>query len=381
MNIAIETIQVKNKGGAGVHCFQLVKNLLKVDRKNYYYIITSTYIKAFETPNTEQIVIPKCHRWIVRLYFLFFSWFLLRKKKVDIFHCTSNWSPFFINKPIIVTIHDIISVIHPDIRENPTFDYYINKFLTSYTINKANKIIVSSENTRKDIISYFKVGDDKIKVVPIGYDMDIFGNQIDRNSTWNMILKKYKLKIPYILFVGYVMPKKNIEVLIMAFQKIILEGNDFYLVITGALGQNIPGSQSYIHKLNKLICDLKLKDRIIFTGYVEKEELPFLYKKANLFVYPSHYEGFGIPPLEAMASGTPVIVSRSSSLPEVVGDAGLYFTPGDIKDLSEKMRNVLKNKKLASELAKKGGKQSTKFNWEDISQKTLSIYYNTIHEV
>jgi glycosyltransferase involved in cell wall biosynthesis len=372
MNIAIEAIRITDPGGAGVYSYQIIKNILALDQTNRYILLTSKWITDFALPNCQQVVIKASHRWILRLKFLFWGHWILRKEKAQLLHCTSNWALFFAPCPIIVTIHDIISIIRPDLRENPLIYYYINKLLHYYTINKVRGIITVSQNTKMDLLRYYQINPDRIKVIYNGFDKQLF-NINNKNDTKNL-LKLAQIPKKYILYVGHIIPNKNLETLIRAFALFHNEFPDYRLIIVGQLGQDIPGGQKYPHKVKLLIEQLGLSRAIKMMGYLDKSLLPLYYKNASLFIFPSYYEGFGIPPLEAMACGVPVIVSNTSSLPEVVSDAGLTFSPESETELLQGMKRIILDQDLRTSLISKGLKRVQAFDWKKAASETMELY-------
>lgn len=180
------------------------------------------------------------------------------------------------------------------------------------------------------------------------------------------VQEKYNLPEKFVLFLGTIEPRKNIEAVIRAFDKASYEFPSYELLLAGGKGWNNKGIYEIHNKL-------KNKDKIRFLGYVEHEEKPALYKLASLFVFPSIYEGFGLPPLEAMACGTPVITSNASSLPEVVGDAGLMVNPYNINELVEAMKVMLSDAELRQRFIEKGLARAQKFTWERCAEKTLEL--------
>jgi glycosyltransferase involved in cell wall biosynthesis len=225
-------------------------------------------------------------------------------------------------------------------------------------------IISISHHTKYDMLKHFKIPEDKIKVIHLA------ANECYKPLKEDEIYKineKYSLNHPYILYVGGLEPKKNIPTLLKAFYKLKKHDVNHKLVITGEKRWNYKSIFETIDKLN-------LQKEVIFTGYIPDEDLPALYNAADLFVYPSLYEGFGLPPLEAMACGTPVITSNTSSLPEVVGDAGIMVNPYDIDELTNKMYKVLTNEGLTEELSKKGLERAKLFSWKKCAEETLNTY-------
>jgi glycosyltransferase involved in cell wall biosynthesis len=192
--------------------------------------------------------------------------------------------------------------------------------------------------------------------------------KIEKCSVLDQIRVQYRITSQYvILYVGSIHTRRNIEQLIRAFQMLCRKISDIQLVVVG--------KQEYPYlDIQALVDQLALHNRVILPGYVQDADLPLLYNLADLFVYPSSYEGFGLPPLEAMACGTPVIVSNNSSLPEVTGDAAILIDPLNIKDMTDTMYQVLNNEKLRHSMAEKGITQARKFSWEQTAKETLAVY-------
>lgn len=256
----------------------------------------------------------------------------------------------------ILTIHDVVPLIDHNISNNGLVDYF---HTLKKEISKIDMFIAVSEHTKKDIIKHLDVPEHKIRVIYEAADESY--RYVQDHS---IIKNKYGFD-KYILFVGTLEPRKNIPNLIKAFSK--LKSCDYKLVIVGKKGWKY-------EEIFKLVESLSLSDRIEFLGYISDKELPALYSAATLFVYPSLYEGFGLPPLEAMACGSPVIVSNKSSLPEVVGDAGILIEPEDIDGIADAMKRIIQQPLLRKELSEKGLQQAKKFSWTRCAQETIGIY-------
>jgi glycosyltransferase involved in cell wall biosynthesis len=237
------------------------------------------------------------------------------------------------------------------------------KNILKISIRKADIIVADSHSTKRDIIEYFGVEDEKIKVVHLGVESRFrpIGN-----------VEKYRLRnnLPskMILNVGTLEPRKNVVTLIKAFKRLREKGfEDYKLVIAGDKGW-------LYEQIFKDVDHSGLKQEILFRGVVSDEDLPMFYNCADIFVYPSLYEGFGLPPLEAMACGIPVITSNTSSLPEVIGDAGIMVDPTDDKSLSDAMYSVLTDKELWQHMSNNGLQRSKIFTWEKAAKEILEIY-------
>lgn len=358
-----------NQGGIGIYTHNLIKQLNEIDEFNEYYLIhgeskdTQIY-KANEEILVKKYSFPKGSTAIWR----YFSTPLKLKSmnQLDIVHDTYEIGPLSIKMPFkrIITVHDLSPFLFPNTFSSSNVLFH--KIFFSKTLRSVDKIITVSESTKYDLVTYFNVPEDRIKVIFNGVDTKF---RSLRENDVNEFLKKYNINFPFILYVGTLEPRKNLPTLIKAYYQLKKKNINHKLVIAGRKGWKYQKIFETIDKLN-------LKDDIIFTGYVPENDLPALYNAADLFVYPSIYEGFGLPPLEAMACGTPVITSNTSSLPEVVGDAGIMVDPLDINELAHSMHEVLTNSALKIDLRKKGLERAKMFNWEKCGRETLEVYEN-----
>lgn len=265
----------------------------------------------------------------------------------------------------VVTIHDLAFKIFPQ--------YFTGKdlrklnLLADYAIIHATSLIAVSESTKQDILNFYpKVDKEKITVVQHGFEAGLFAQEIseDRRKT---LLAKYGIESKqYFLYVGAIQPRKNLEVLMEAFEKVKEAGSNFKLVLAGEKAWMWEG---VLEKIEKSV----FRDDIIVIGAVAFEELPILYQNSFAFIFPSLYEGFGIPLLEAFASGVPVICANNSSLPEVGGEGALYFNAASSEELAKKIQNLLDDSDLQERLIEKGRAQLQKFSWEKCARETLEV--------
>jgi len=232
----------------------------------------------------------------------------------------------------------------------------------------ADQIIAISNSTKQDLIRYFQVPEEKITVTHLAADECFQPLPFDKVQVFR---EKYGLDFPFILYVGTLEPRKNLPTLIKAFYYLKKKNIHHKLVIAGGKGWKYD-------PIFQTISDLNLIKDIHFTGYVPKEDLPLLYNAADAFVYPSLYEGFGLPPLEAMACGCPVITSNTSSLPEVVGDAGIMINPCDYDKLAEAIDNIISDTDLKIQFSKMGQVRAAQFSWNKCAEETLKIYNDLI---
>ena len=264
---------------------------------------------------------------------------------------------FIFKNPFIITVHDLVRFSFSFAEEKIIMRILLK--LDIRGIKRASHIIAVSQNTRDDLIKYLKIPDDKISVIYNGIDHSVF--------------KPYKVKLldkPYILYVGSERPRKNLGQLFEAFAKLKDEFPELQLVKIGIAGR----SPKYRRDTMKKLASLGITGRVTFIGYASESDLAHYYSSALLLAYPSLYEGFGLPPLEAMACGCPVITSNTSSLPEVVGEAGIMVDPHDTDSLAQAMRQVLTDSELRDNMIRKGLEQSKRFSWEKAAEQTLEVY-------
>jgi glycosyltransferase involved in cell wall biosynthesis len=278
----------------------------------------------------------------------------------------------YMNVKHLMVVHDIIPKIFPEYLDNARKELYWR--LTERGIRRSDHIIAVSKRTEKDLIEYLGIKGGKITVSHIDADEDF--KKKPTKEKIGKVLRKYKLKPGYILAGGGMEIRKNIEGVIRAY-KILSDKNKNLrfipelpkLVIYGKLAPDL----SLAFDAEKLVRDLNLTKQVKFLGAVPGENLPAVFSQSSLFVYPSFYEGFGLPPLEAMRQGIPAIVSKKSSLPEICSDAALYCDADDPHDIAMVMKNVLTNKNLRETLSQRGRQRSGKFSWTKFVKKVMNI--------
>jgi len=273
---------------------------------------------------------------------------------------------FFLRLPYIITVHDLIRYFdlkgYDVLIHRPNFRDRLYLSLDYQGVKKAIKIIAVSYATKRDLVRYLGIPEERIAVIHEGIDRKIF-----------KLIRQRPVPYPYILYVGAEHPRKNLNNLLKAFGRLKQEGDfgDLKLVKVGKAG----GQEVDFRKETFLAIEaLNLRNEVIFTERVSNEELAAYYSNAECFVFPSLYEGFGFPPLEAMSCGCPVISSSVSSLPEVVGEAALQVNAHDIDELVKAIQETLTNKNLRRKLIQEGFKQAQKFSWKHAAQETLQLY-------
>lgn len=373
MNIAINTLPLyKTKVGMGRYVVELINRVPLSDQKNQYIIYISQENKTFftiPTPNVTPQTVPALFTFplLKIVWEQLFLPFSLRKNAVDLYHAPGFVLPFWKPKGMryIVTIADMTFFTHLSYH---TFfkKIYFQSCIPS-SLKKADAIIAISENTKKDIIELQRINPEKIKVTLLGVDALFRPMTVQK---YTATLKKYNIHGHYILFVGMLEPRKNVEGLLHAFSQ-LKDRKNHVLVIVGKKGW-------MYEKIFSLVKKLQLEQNVVFTGYVPDEELPALYSAATCFVYPSFYEGFGIPVLEAMACGCPVITSNNSSLKEIAGNAAFFIDPKNTEQIAEKIQVLLNSPKEREKRKDEGMKQAKKYTWDSFARRTKEIYHQVI---
>src|SRR3989338_4287007 len=367
IGIDIRCLLEKNYSGISEYTYNLLNELLKIDQKNQYFLFYNELKSAhFEEPFKFSNVFYKKFNFPNKLFNLLRSFFGLPKvdrliSGVDVFLMPGFlFASFSKNCRKILVVHDLSFEIYPKF-----FTYkkrLWHKLIKPKKMCREADLIVSvSENTKNDLINLYQINPEKIKVIYPGLS-EIFIKPIEENQL-KKIKEKYQLPNNFIFYLGNLEPRKNLESLIKAFELIKEPIN---LVVAGSLAWKYQKIKKYCQKSKK-------KDRIKFLGYVPAEDKPALYSLAKIFIYPSIYEGFGLPVLETMACGTPVITSANSSLIEVASDSAILIDPYNINDLVNGINLLLNDEKLQQILRERGIKQAAKFNWSNVAREFLKI--------
>ncbi len=257
----------------------------------------------------------------------------------------------------VLTFHDLVPMVRPETSTQEIVDRF-NRCVER--LGYVDELLTVSEFSRSEMVTKLGVDASRITVAHNGVDKIFFLERPDEK-----IARKYSGGFPYILFVGTLEPRKNVEVLIEAFGE--LDEPELKLLLVGKEGWES-------ERVHSKVRESGLESAVIFPGYVPEEELPFLYQSAEVFVYPSLYEGFGMPVLEAMAAGAPVVTSNTSSLPEVAGDAAILVSPDSVSEIAEAIRGVMGNNQLRRKLTDRGKKRAGGFTWDRCARRTLEAY-------
>lgn len=375
MRIAIDyTAAIRQGAGIGNYVRNLVDAMLAQDSRNQYTLLTSGHptpdhpFPKADNVRGRSIIIPDrylnilWYRWRLPLHATLFT------GMVDIYH-----GPDFVLPPIngnvrkVVTVHDLAFLEHPEYAV-PQLAAYLKKVVPE-AIAAADVVAAVSQATRQTLIEYFNTSPEKITTIPNG--IRSYFRRITDPILLAATRHKFGLKHPLVLGVGTLEPRKNHLGLIKAFHKAQSSATKKQRPAMLALA----GGPGWLYdETQQLIAKLKLENKVCFLGRVSELELITLYSMADVFVFPSFYEGFGVPPIEAMACGAPVITSNTSSLPEVVGDAALLIDPHNTGELARAILQVLENEQLRDELRQKGYARAQYFTWPKSASKMLSVY-------
>lgn len=364
--------------GSSQVAFELLRSLEKIDCRNDYTIVLPTP-PLNDLPKERggwkyRILRPKRLWTKIALPLALYT----AKQKPDIFFSPTHYIPRFAPSSVkkVVTIFDLSFLHFPEMFTKK--DLWRLKNWTQFSVSNANHIVTISNFSKRDIIKLYGVEDEKITIAYPGYDREIFHVVSDRKKI-ESVLKKYNLKDSFLVYIGTIQPRKNLTRLIEAFARIVKSehfGGGLYgsrLVIIGKTKGE--GKQGWMYEdILELPQQLDIGDRVKFLGFIPTDDLPFLLSGALVFIQASLWEGFGMPVVEAMATGVPVIVSNVSSLPEVVGKAGFLVDPYSIDQIEQAIRTIAADKKLRQEYSKKGLVQARKFSWDKMARTVLKVF-------
>ncbi|MBU1118724.1 glycosyltransferase family 4 protein [Patescibacteria group bacterium] len=354
---------VEKKTGIEVYLTNLLRELREVDTQNEYLLFTHKIDSKniVESNNFKYITVNGPN----------FAWpqlslaRYLKKNQDDIDVCLFTHHSIPLRSPV-KTVAVILDLAFIDYKEYfPYFSYLLNtKLTTNFTVKKADHLVAISQQTKKDILTHYQVDEKKIDVIYLGFNSKKYHprGSVEISS----VLNKYHIKNDYVLYVGTMQKRKNLINLLKAFAVVKKSKPSMQMVFAGKKGW-------FFEEIQETVRKEKLVDSVMFLGYVPENDLPALYSGSKVFALVSLYEGFGIPLLEAMACGCPVITSNISSLPEVAGDAGvLIHNPHDYEEIAKKLIHVLSDQKLLSEMSKKSLSRAKEFSWKKCAAETLN---------
>lgn len=352
----------------------MVKYLIKNDPESLYILYGDREFKLNFSGNYKKVIysFPLDIQPLKGLYFHIMTIFFPYKNQ-KIYISTHNLFVSFFRKSTILVIHDLTPFLFP------SFHRYKIRLIFNILFKRAiinSKVLVTiSNSTKNDLLKFFGkfIDEKKVNVIKESIDSDLveYTNKKHYDPIyWKKIKKIYHINGKYLLFVGTIEPRKNLDTLIKSFEMLINKGNNkIKLVIVGKRGWKYRKLIRYINKL-----DIKVKSKIIFTGYINNKDKSYLYKNSLLFIYPTLYEGFGLPVLESMSIGSPVITSDNSSIPEVSSNSCIKINPYDKNDIYKAIVYLIKNSNVRNELIQKGFIESKKFDWDNLSKEFIDLY-------
>ena len=359
---------VHHRAGIGRYTQELTAALLAIDAGNEYVAFYNRPAEAQVDPPLDRLrhLTTNLPNKPWRISVLLAQFARLSQDHlfpgIDLFHATDHLLPCFKDTWSVFTLYDLAFRSYPE-THTPLNRWFLTLMLPRF-LRAANMVITISECTKRDAVRLYGLDEAKIRVIYGGVNPRF---RPANPEVISAIRIRYSLPGRFITCVGTIEPRKNLTTLLEAYQALKSQGSDHKLVIVGKKGWLYKG---FFRRLR----ELGLEGEVIFPGFVPDEDLPALYSAATLFVFPSLYEGFGLPPLEAMACGTPVITSNTSSLPEVVGGAGILIDPHDVGGLVEAMGRVLTDEPLRAEMRVKGMERARGFTWEKTARETLGVY-------
>jgi len=369
MRIAIDIRKI-NEFGVGTYIWNLVRNLAGIDDRNDYLLVGSQ--RNFHElgplpPNFKQLYQPEENGlWRDNISIPFD----LHRQRLDVVHIPHHEAPFFTPSKLVVTIHDCVHLLFPQ-EDSSNFGNYRSYLRTKRVVHAAQHVLAVSRSTKDDLINIFELPDSKISVVHNALDERFAFTHTPGER--KQVLERYQLKDPFVLYSGKIRPHKNVHRLIEAF-----------VVLKNELGDSdryknlkliIIGDELSKHQYLRLtVIRSGAQQDVRFFGFVPYPILRVFYQSAELFAFPSLYEGFGLPPLEAMANRAPVLASNTSSLPEVLEDAAVLVNPENVFDIARGMKLILSDDAVRQRLIQKGLEQVAKFSWKLAAQKILERY-------
>ena len=385
--------------GLGRYTQEIVDNVINIDDANEYVIfLRKENFNEFSVNNKNVKKVLADVRWYSlaeQILMPFYIW----REHLDLMHFPHFNVPIFCPTKFIITIHDLILTKFPTVRASTLgpalykIKNLLYKFVIWLGVKRAKKVLAVSKFTKDDIVRHFKIKEDKVIVTYEGVA------ELNKKSPRPPLIKgegekevllEYKIKKPFLLYVGNAYPHKNLEGLIKVFNALAPDPSPILSSqekgsSSGTLQLVLVGKEDYFYnRIMKYAEGIGLwkrgkeNNKVIFPGYVPDDKLEILFKNALAYVFPSFYEGFGLPPLEAMSKGCPVVSSNKTCLPEVLGDAAIYFNPDNEKEMQSQIERIIKDGDLRADLIKKGYEQVKNYSWRECARETLEIYQKVI---
>ncbi len=368
MRIGIDTTSIPPQPvGAGRYIIELVRALFAANQEDEFVLFAQPHGKELiNLPPSTQVTwhITPSMKPMRRLLWeqTFLPW-IARKKKLDLLHSPHYTRPIYLPCRSVVTFHDLSLILYPQLHTRARRLFF--PLMMRYSAKQCQAIIAVSENTRQEAIHHLGISAEKIITTPHGISKEF--HPIENKKILDECRARYSLPEKFLLYVGTIEPRKNLPVLLQAYHQALRQGLDAHLVIVGSLGW-------MYEEVFKKIEVMNLHEFVHITGYIPQEDLAKVYNLAHVFIYPSLYEGFGLPPLEAMACGTPVIASDELPNKAYLAEAGILVPPGEPQSLSEAILKLAGDEKLRHSLSQKGTIMVANFSWNRTAQITLEVY-------
>ena len=373
IGIDIRALDPARPTGVGRYISSLLNNFHAMDGRNVYHVYYPWKRNSRSSIRTQFGKRYVGHRgWVPeflsaeRFNTLWLDWYLpfrMVRDRIDLFHGPSFFVPTSRRAKRIVTIHDLSPVLFPELYRGISSQAIIQR--TRVAIEDADAVVADSEHTRRDVINIFGVKPEKVRTIYLGIDSD-YGRPVDETYI-EEVRQRYSLPERFVFHVGSYHPRKNTELILEAVKLLKEKGIDMPLVLSGK-------KTVHFERLRRLVCDLRLDDSVTFLGYLSDDEVRAFYSAATALVYPSLYEGFCLPIIEAMASGLPCIVSDEACLPEIAGDAAVIVPADEPEQVAAEIVRVAENAEVREMLVAKGLERAKRFAWKETARRTLSLY-------
>jgi glycosyltransferase involved in cell wall biosynthesis len=375
MKIGIDVRVLERKmTGVGRYLLNILKNLPECDNQNDYFLFSYGKLPRYEKERIKSIPTLKFapqgifQKTISPFWLNFVLPRCLEKYKIDLFFSPNHFLPIRKIKPkSIIVIHDVFHKI--DRNFHPLYYRKYADFLLKRAVKNSELIIAVSESSKRDIVRFYNVPEEKIKVIYEAAE-DAFQPRDLSEIEKRKLREKYNLPEKFILYIGVLEERKNIEGIIKI-ADLIKDKTETPIFLFGRIG----------YKGNQYIKEIKKRRNIHYKGFVENQDLPYIYNLATIFLFPSFYEGFGLPVLEAMQSGVPVLTSNISSLPEIVGEAGLMHEPRDFENFAKDIIKLLEDRNFYDKMKNKGLEQAKKFSWKKTTIEVVDLFNRIIYNV
>ncbi len=371
MKIGVDARVIKKYPGLGRYCINILKGLSDIDIDNEYIVFTLIPEKLDFLHAHKNFRIVQADYPVLSYKTLYAFSRFINNYKPDTFLSTFQVAPLNVSCPMVMVLHDMMDLMYRDAFTHHNFIIrtglnWFFKYTIPRSVNKASAIITVSESTKRDLLDYFGMNEKKVTAILEGVEEN-FKPVTDREVLLK-VKDRYKLPDRFVLYLGSIKPYKNLHGVLEAFSKLSEIGlhDDIKLIIGGLKHFSLDKFNAKIEKLN-------IRDKVQRIGFIKEEDLPAVYSLAEVFLFPSIWEGFGLPALEAMACGVPVVTSNTSSLPEVVGDAGIKVDPHNIAEIAYNLNKLLQDPELRRGLSEKGIERARTFSWKKAAEETLEV--------